>query len=53
MGRALGMHTEKRKAQNILVGRPEGKIRLGRPRHKWNNNIKVDLRDRMGGHGQD
>jgi hypothetical protein len=28
-----------------LVGRPEGKRPLGRPRHRWENNIKVDLRD--------
>jgi hypothetical protein len=29
----------------ILVGKPEGKRPLGRPRHRWVNNIKVDLRD--------
>jgi hypothetical protein len=27
-----------------LVGRPEGKRPLGRPKHKWENNIKMDLR---------
>jgi hypothetical protein len=26
-----------------LVGKPEGKIPLGRPRHRWENNIKMDL----------
>jgi hypothetical protein len=30
----------------ILVGRPEGKRPLGRPRRKWEDNIKLDLRER-------
>jgi hypothetical protein len=29
----------------VLVGRPEGKRPLGRPRHSWKNNIKMDLRE--------
>jgi hypothetical protein len=29
----------------ILVGEPEGKRPLGRPRYGWENNIKMDLRD--------
>jgi len=29
----------------VLVGRPEGKRPLGRPRHRWENNIKMDLRE--------
>jgi hypothetical protein len=29
----------------VLVGRPEGKRPLGRPRHKWEDNIKMDLRE--------
>jgi hypothetical protein len=28
-----------------LVGRPEGKRPLGRPRHRWNDNNKIDLRE--------
>jgi hypothetical protein len=28
-----------------LVGRPEGKRPLGRPRRRWENNIKMDLRE--------
>jgi hypothetical protein len=36
---------EVRGAYNILVGMPEGRIPPGRPRHRWENNIKVDLRD--------
>jgi hypothetical protein len=27
----------------LLVGKPEGKIPLGRPRHRWIDNIKMDL----------
>jgi hypothetical protein len=34
---------EGRGAYRILVGRPDGKIPLGRPRHRWNDNIKMDL----------
>jgi hypothetical protein len=29
----------------VLVGRPEGKRPLGRPRRRWGNNIKMDLRE--------
>jgi hypothetical protein len=29
----------------ILVGRPEGKRPLGRPRRRWKDNIKLDLRE--------
>jgi hypothetical protein len=36
---------EKRNAYRILVGKPEGKIQLGRPRRWWMDNIKMDLRD--------
>jgi hypothetical protein len=35
----------KRNAYRILVGRPEGKIPLGRPRRRWVDNIKIDVRD--------
>jgi hypothetical protein len=34
---------EKRNACRILVGKPEGKTPLGRPRHRWEDNIKMDL----------
>jgi hypothetical protein len=36
---------EKRNAYRILVGKPEGKRPLGRPRHRWVDNIKMDLRE--------
>jgi hypothetical protein len=29
----------------VLVGRPGGKRPLGRPRHRWEDNIKMDLRE--------
>jgi hypothetical protein len=34
---------EMRNAYRILVGKPEGKRPLGRPRRRWVNNIKMDL----------
>jgi hypothetical protein len=29
----------------VLVGKPEGKRPLGRPRHRWEGNIKTDLQE--------
>jgi hypothetical protein len=34
-----------RNAYRILVGKPEGKRPLGRPRRRWVDNIKMDLRE--------
>jgi hypothetical protein len=34
---------EKSNACSLLVGKPEGKRPLGRPRRRWINNIKMDL----------
>jgi hypothetical protein len=36
---------EKTGANRILVGRPEGRRPLGRPRRRWEDNIKMDLQD--------
>jgi len=36
---------ERRSAYRILVGRSEGRKTLGRPRHRWEDNIKVDLHE--------
>jgi hypothetical protein len=36
---------EKRNAYRILVGKPEGKRPLGRPRRRWVDNIKMDRRE--------
>jgi hypothetical protein len=38
-------HTGEGNGYRILVGIPEGKRPLGRPRRKWEDNIKVDLRE--------
>jgi hypothetical protein len=39
---------EKRNVYTLLVGNPEGKRPLGRPRRRWMDNIKMDLfRDRI------
>ena len=34
---------ERRGMYRVLVGKPEGKRPLGRPRHRWEDNIKMDL----------
>jgi hypothetical protein len=36
---------EKRNAHRILVGKPEGKRPLGRPRCRWVDNVKMDRRE--------
>jgi hypothetical protein len=36
---------EERGAYGILVGRPEGRWPLGRPRRRWEDNIKMDIRE--------
>jgi hypothetical protein len=36
---------EKRNAYKILVGKSEGKRSLGRPRRRWEDNIKMDIRE--------
>ena len=35
---------ERRGAYIVWVGNPEGNIPLGRPRHRWKDNIKMDLK---------
>jgi hypothetical protein len=34
---------ERRGVYRVLVGKPEGRRPLGRPRHRWENDIKMDL----------
>jgi hypothetical protein len=36
---------DKRRAYRVLVGVPEGKRLLGRPRYRWEDNIKVDFQE--------
>jgi hypothetical protein len=45
MGGACGAHGEVRGAYNILVGRPKGRRSLGRPRRRWEDSLKMDLRE--------
>ena len=44
MGEDRGVH-------RVLVGKPEGKRPLGRPRRRWDDNIKMDLQEVEGGRG--
>ena len=44
MGEDSGVH-------RVLVGKPEGKRPLRRPRRKWEDNIKMDLQEAEGGRG--
>jgi hypothetical protein len=43
---------DRRGAYRVLVGIPEGKRPLGRPRHRWEDNIKMDLQ-KVGWGGMD
>jgi hypothetical protein len=45
MWHAWGMGGEGRGVYRVLVGRPEGKRPLGRLRRRWEDNIKMDLRE--------
>jgi hypothetical protein len=45
MGRACNTNRKKRNAYRILVGKPKVKRPLGRPRRRWVDNIKMDLRE--------
>ena len=42
---------EKRVVHRVLVGKPEGKRPLGRPRRRWQDNIKMDFQEVVGGCG--
>ena len=44
MGEDRGVH-------RVLVGKPEGKRSKGRPRRRWEDNIKIDLQKVGGGRG--
>ena len=44
MGEGRGVH-------RVLVGKPEGKRPMGRPKPKWEDNIKMDLQEVGGGCG--
>jgi hypothetical protein len=40
---------ERRSICRVLVGKPEGKRLLGRPKHRWEDNINMDLKEVGGG----
>jgi hypothetical protein len=43
MGGVCRTNGKKKGAYRLLVGKPEGKRPLGKPRHRWVDNIKMDL----------
>jgi hypothetical protein len=45
MGGACSVYGERIDLYRILVGKPEGKRPLGRPRRRWEDNIKMDLQE--------
>ena len=45
MGRACSAYGEDRGVHRVLVGKPEGKRPLGRPRRRCEDNIKMDLQE--------
>ena len=45
MGESCSMYGGRRGVYRILVGKPEGKIPPRRPRHRWEDNIKMDLQE--------
>jgi hypothetical protein len=51
MGRACGTYGEVINVHRVLVEKPERKRPLGRPRHRWEDNIKMDLQEVGGGRG--
>jgi hypothetical protein len=44
MGEGRGVH-------RVLVGKPEGKRPMGRPRRRWEDNIKMDIQEVGGSYG--
>jgi hypothetical protein len=52
MGRVCSTNLEKRNECRILVGKPQGKRPVGRPRCKWVSNIKMEFRE-IGWSGMD
>ena len=43
MGGTFSIYGERTDAYKVLVGKPEGKRPVGRPRRRWVGNIKMDL----------
>ena len=45
MGAAYSMYVEGSGVYRVLVGKPEGKGPLGRPRRRWDDNIRMELQE--------
>jgi len=45
MGGACSMHGKRRRANRVLVGKPERKMTLTRPSHRWEDNIKMNFQE--------
>jgi hypothetical protein len=41
----FGTHGEEREVYKVLIGKPESKRSLGRPRRRWEDGIRMDLRE--------
>jgi hypothetical protein len=49
MGGACNTYGERRGAYRVLVGKLEGKRQLGRPKRRWEDNMKMDLQEAVCG----
>jgi len=45
MDRTCSAYGEEERLYKVLVGKPEGKMSLGRPRRRWEDSIKTDLQE--------
>jgi hypothetical protein len=53
IGGACSAYGERRRAHRVLMGKPEGKRPLGRPRRSWEVDIRMDLQEVGLGNGLD
>jgi len=53
VGRVFSTYGEKRVVYRVLMGKPEEKRLLGRPRRRWEDNIKMDIEEVGWEHGLD
>jgi hypothetical protein len=53
IGGACSMYGERESVYGVVVGKRAGKRQLGRPRRRWEDNIKIDLQKVGWGHGLD
>jgi hypothetical protein len=49
MGGHVALMGERRGLYTVLVGKPDAKKPLGRPRHRWEDNIKIELQEMVCG----